>query len=165
MAAAKGMAAALGCPVSSISALDAMAWRHRHWPGPVLPLLDARKNRFYGALYFKGNRLGDYVDLAAPNFLPMIDAAWQPEFLDHPILVTGPDAGLLINRLQEIPEAAEASALRRFLLDPGARKGWGLELAELGWQAIQAEKWDAADAGPEYVRSSDAELGIISKNP
>ena len=46
--------------------------------------------------------------------------------------------------------------------DPLPRKGWGLELAELGRKRIEEGNWDPVDFGPEYVRASDAELGITA---
>jgi tRNA threonylcarbamoyladenosine biosynthesis protein TsaB len=163
MAGAKGMAAALGIPLASVSALDAIHHRQRHWPGPVLALIDARKQRFYAGLYLGGQRLGGLLDLDHAGLLALLDTAGLPA--GAPVLLTGPDAGLFLERLGADPRAAETRSHLQLVLDPSGRKGWGRELAELEWERIQSGNWDPVDFGPEYVRSSDAELGIALRKP
>lgn len=165
MANAKGMATALACPLSSVSALDAMAWRHRHWPGAVIPVLDARKNRFYTAFYFQGERLSEYSDLAADHFDAWVSQHTRTEFQHAPVLWTGPDARLLTERLVALADTGNQHFSHSAALDSSYRKGWGLEMAEIGWRRIAAGNWDTPETGPEYVRASDAELSITRKVP
>ena len=56
LATAKGMAAAGNARLVGICGLDALAYTRRHAAGLVIPLIDARKRRFYAACYRQGRR-------------------------------------------------------------------------------------------------------------
>src|SRR5512141_2285027 len=47
----KGLALATGKPIAAVPTLLALAWNVPHAAYPVCPLLDARKNEVYAALY------------------------------------------------------------------------------------------------------------------
>lgn len=51
IATVKGLALATGKPVAAVPTLEAIAWNIPHAAYPVCPLLDARKNEVYAALY------------------------------------------------------------------------------------------------------------------
>jgi tRNA threonylcarbamoyladenosine biosynthesis protein TsaB len=161
MAAGKGMAESLGIPLSSVSALDAMAWRHRHWPGPVLCLMDARKQRFYAAIYREGHRQEGFLDLSAPDIMERLRLVSRHG--DQAALVAGPNLELFLARLAELPAGDLKHGRVALVPEPSPRKGWGLEMALLGRQRIDSGNWDPVEFGPEYVRTSDAEMGISSK--
>lgn len=58
LAAVKGLALATGKPVAAVPTLEALAWNLPYAAHPVCPLLDARKNEVYAAMYrFEGNAL------------------------------------------------------------------------------------------------------------
>ena len=163
MAGAKGMAEALGVPLASVPALDAIARGRRQWPGPVLALIDARKGRFYAGLYAEGHRQQEFLDIDHVGLLQLL--ARQPACGKQAILVTGPHADLLFERVGSDPELGELRSRLELVPDAGQRKGWGRDWAELGLERINAGNWDQPDFGPEYVRTSDAELGIGSRKP
>jgi tRNA threonylcarbamoyladenosine biosynthesis protein TsaB len=158
MAAGKGMAESLGIPIASVSSLDAIAWRHRHWPGPVLCLMDARKQRFYAAIYNSGHRMGGFLDLSAPDLIGRLRECGMPG--DQAVLVAGPSLELFQSRLAELPALDPNNGRLAIVPEPSPRKGWGLEMALLGRQRIDSGNWDPVDFAPEYVRDSDAEMGI-----
>jgi tRNA threonylcarbamoyladenosine biosynthesis protein TsaB len=157
MACAKGLSAALGIPLASVSALDAIASRHQLWPGPVLVAMDARKSRFYAGIYLDGHRQGEIHDLSISALVSQLD---QAEYLGKTVMVSGPHADLFMERLNDLPASDEHRSHVAVVQDVSFRKGWGLELLDLGRQRIDSGNWDPADLGPDYVRSSDAEINI-----
>ena len=57
IATVRGFSDLLDIPVVPISSLDALAENYRHYRGILVPMLDARKNQVYAAVY--DNRKGD----------------------------------------------------------------------------------------------------------
>ena len=51
--------------------LDIWAELYRYWPGVVVPVLDARKRRFYAALYAGGEKLTGDLDEAPESILEL----------------------------------------------------------------------------------------------
>ena len=68
-----------------------------------------------------------------------------------------------------IPEAAELAGENcetrpgRYV-DTRGSSGWNMEYVELGILALENTGAEAPDAGPEYIRKSDAELNRASNN-
>ena len=77
VATAKGIAAAGRARLAGICGLDAMAWDQRHAGGLVVPLIDARKRRFYAACYRDGRRVSPYLDEAPAALAESVPAAAQ----------------------------------------------------------------------------------------
>ncbi|GHV81539.1 tRNA (adenosine(37)-N6)-threonylcarbamoyltransferase complex dimerization subunit type 1 TsaB [Spirochaetia bacterium] len=145
-AAAKGLAAALGIPLVSAPTLDCMAAPYAVWPGLVIPAIDAKKQRFFTALYRGNERLSAYMD-AEPGDIAALAAAAA-----GPILLTGPDAPLLLPRLEALLGEG------RLFLDPAHRHGKARELLAIAEKDFRTGKTDIPFSGPEYLRKSDAEL-------
>jgi tRNA threonylcarbamoyladenosine biosynthesis protein TsaB len=147
-AAAKGMAFGLEKPFVSVPTLDCMAFPHAAWPGAVLPLIDAKKKRFFGAVYREGKNASPCLDGEIPAFLSLL-------LPGEPVLLTGPDAGLFMEALSGYPEQDGY----RFVMDRNCRRGHAGHLLELAQKKyILQNSGDRIDAGPAYLRKSDAEL-------
>jgi tRNA threonylcarbamoyladenosine biosynthesis protein TsaB len=116
-ATAKGISLSLGIPLASVPTLDCMAAPQASWPGLVLPVMDAKKGRFYAALYRGGRRLGDYLD-AAPGELAAALAAERRGA--EPVLLAGP-AGALVR--EKLPPGTTG-----FFIDPEGKRGKAREL-------------------------------------
>jgi tRNA threonylcarbamoyladenosine biosynthesis protein TsaB len=160
-AAAKGMALALGIPLIACPTLDCAAYPWSPWPGLVIPVLDARKRRFFTALYAGGKRVSEEMDAGPRDIGERIAAYLRSRDLPGatPILVTGPEAPLFLSRLEEETEPGEKHPLpSRPYLDPLCRKGRGLELAAVAKERLIMNN-ESSDvlSGPEYLRKSDAE--------
>jgi tRNA threonylcarbamoyladenosine biosynthesis protein TsaB len=140
MAVSKGLSAGSGCPCVSIPTLDAYAAPFRVLPDMVLaPVIDAKKNHVYTAFYRGAERLTDYLDLSASEFLKTAES--------YPLVfLTGPHPEL-IQRENDSP---------RFITDPFPRAGKSRALLELGMAAFRRGETDDISAGPLYVRSSGA---------
>ena len=162
VATAKGIAAAGRARLAGICGLDAMAWDQRHAGGLIVPLIDARKRRFYGACYRDGRRVGPYLDQAAATLAETVRATAAD---GEPVLLTGPaamqfEAALRADPAQRSGEAAPAIA------------GWRVDgrrahAAVLGMLELAAGNTVAApaDLTPLYLRRSEAELGIAGPRP
>jgi tRNA threonylcarbamoyladenosine biosynthesis protein TsaB len=141
MAASKGIAAGLGVPWVSVPTLDALAWGLDCFPGAVAPIVDGRQGRVYSAVYLRGERVGDWLDVHLAKLASVLDT--YPE-----ALVTGPDAELFRDF------AAERSGFR---IDARARAPAARAIAILGERAFRAEGPGSPDEGPLYLRPSGAD--------
>jgi tRNA threonylcarbamoyladenosine biosynthesis protein TsaB len=141
LAAVKGLALALGCPVAAVPTLDAMAAALPWASLPVCPVLDARKGEVYTSLYrWDGGemrRAWDYLALA-----PEALAAR----LTEPVIGLGDGAALIRSAW--------------ITLAPPTRRG--PSVAVVGWLGEQrlrrGETVAPAALVPMYLRPSEAEL-------
>lgn len=151
-ATAKGIAAGSGASIVSVSTLDALAWPFSHYPGLVVPVLDARKRRVYAALFAGPERATQDQDLTPAELVAQIQEHRQRlggGASALPVLLTGSGYGFVQSLLQDASvESVYASAV-------------GLtarSLLELGMPKYRRGAVDDPDAGPTYLRQSDAEL-------
>ncbi|MDR0689364.1 MAG: tRNA (adenosine(37)-N6)-threonylcarbamoyltransferase complex dimerization subunit type 1 TsaB [Spirochaetaceae bacterium] len=146
--AAKGLALSLEVPLVSVPTLDCMALSHSVWPGLVLPVIDARKHRYFTALYRGNTRLSAYRDADSGEILELIRSA-PPK---GPVLFTGPEADTLL------AELGGAVPPEDFLVDPAHKRGQGRELLAIA-KNMDINNNEMA-MGPLYLRQSDAELNL-----
>ena len=141
MATTKGIAKALGIPWVAVPTLDCIAWGLEDFPGAVVPVIDARKGRYWAAIYLRGERQGDWLDIGAEGLAALMDRHDR-------VLVTGPDAALF-----------EGMATERggISIDPRTGSGAARALAVLAVQSFLAKGAFAESAGPLYLRPSEAE--------
>jgi tRNA threonylcarbamoyladenosine biosynthesis protein TsaB len=150
--AAKGIALALNIPLIACPTLDCMAYPWSPWPGLVIPLIDARKGRFFSALYRGDKRISTELDAEAAA---IGDYALSYE---DPVMLTGPDAPLFQTRLKEAGSGVSARLLDRIHLDPLYRSGRARELAAVAKRThVMNNGKGEVLSGPDYVRKSDAE--------
>ncbi len=142
-ATAKGFSLGWYVPVVSIPTLDAYAYPHCFFPGAVVPLLDAKKRRYYSAVYTEGKRIGEYADISAENLVSSLSAHER-------VLFTGPGSILLKERTD-----IETSG---FSFDPFPLSGKGASLLALGIRQFRTEGADPEGSGPVYIRPSEAEI-------
>ena len=143
MATAKGLAAGGEIPLVGVPTLDAIAFGLQWSSLTVVPVLGAGKNRVYRAAYRNGKKIRGHLDL---------DLHKVGDFLAdlRPLVLTGPGADLT---------AAECPRSEELLLDKG-NIGWNRGYVELGIERFNRFGPDEPDAGPEYLRKSDAELKL-----
>jgi len=153
MSTAKGLAAGIAGakelsnpPLVSVPTLDVMASRLPPSEELVIPVIDGKKGRFYGAVYRRGKRLTPDLD-ATPN--EILEAAHGEAARMTAIVVTGPHAEAFVSQLPN----------SRAVVDPACRSGWADALLACAVDAFERDGYDPVDLGPEYVRRSDAELG------
>jgi len=154
-AAAKGIALALDIPLVSIPTLDCMALSFSFWPGIVLPVLDAKKNSFFTALYRKGERISEYMDIEAVKLAELVKKSDPSPSL----LITGPAAPLAFPFLSTVfPQTTVDPACQRS--HPGELLNLAHKMFILGKEVVSNSEKDiySPHSGPLYLRKSDAEL-------
>ena len=151
IATAKGLAAARSVPVAGVSGLDAFGWRYRHYLGPVVPTVDGRKQRVYGATYLEGERVTDYVDLSARDLVADVLSGSAVHPAAAPPLLCGPAARLVGD--------ATGEATADWLIDASAA-GRAIPIDELLELGVSRGGGPARELQPLYLRRSEAELGI-----
>jgi tRNA threonylcarbamoyladenosine biosynthesis protein TsaB len=148
-AAVKGLALALGIPIVSVPTLDCMARSQSAWPGIVLPAIDAKKGRYFAALYRGCQQLGSYMDAPAAFIARTLEDSFEGA---EPVLLTGPGGKQLLTELTAfIPD-------RRLTEDPEVRRGRARELLEIVQEGQMSDGETELYSGPLYLRKSDAEL-------
>jgi tRNA threonylcarbamoyladenosine biosynthesis protein TsaB len=155
MATAKGICAGTGAPLVAVPTLDILARPFVLFDGVTVPVIDARKQRVFCALYRRGERLADYADLTPEELFSSLDAVLES---GEPVIFTGPDSPLLAS-------SAEGREDReRFRFDGETGRSGGLDLLALGLRLFRERGADCMDAGPLYLRKSEAEISLEEKN-
>jgi tRNA threonylcarbamoyladenosine biosynthesis protein TsaB len=128
-------------PLVSVPTLDCFAYRFAFLSTPVIPLINAKKHRFYAALYQEGKQKTDYLDADMEEINALVSQYTE-------VILTGPDASAFRELYPE----------RDYLLDPLASLGCAHDLIHLGETRYQSVGPDDTTEGPLYIRKSDAEL-------
>ena len=163
-AAAKGFSEALGIPVKAIPTLDCIAASQSVWPGFVLPVIDAKKNSFFAAVFREGRKLSEYMDAEAQTIaVTLRNLGYNP---DIPLLVTGPGAELFYSRITAENLRQDFSIKDSIRIDPMAARGRAPEMLRI-YKILQSlNEYDSLSgmeglySGPLYLRKSDAELSL-----
>lgn len=141
MATVKGLALGTGKPFVVVPTLDAYA---AEWAGAapiIIPVLDAKRSRFFHAVYESGILISGPHDESAQSMLQRVNAC--PE-----VLFVGPDLDLI----EEL--AAERSGFRTASVRRRSPIGSIIDLALVRYKN---EGPAPSDAAPNYLRTSDAE--------
>ena len=148
----KALAFATGKPAVGVPTLKALAWRLPYCAYPVCPVLDAKKNEVYAALY--RTLEGQLEVLEAPRAVaPMTLAEELRTAVAGPVVFVGdavtPFATVFLDALGARARLAPAD-----LRLPSA-----VTVGELAGQALlSGEAPDPASLVPLYLRPSEAEL-------
>ena len=149
VAAAKGFAWGKQLPCYGVSTLEAMAHSLGIWQGYVCPVMDARRNQIYNALFYVNQ--GEITRVEADRAIALEDLGAQLKTLEGPIFLVGDGSNLCHNRL--------GGVITNLVLPPEHRihqraTGVGLVAHKLS-QA--GECADANGLSPNYLRLSQAE--------
>ncbi len=150
MATAKGLAFGLQIPLVSVPTLDTLAAAARLAHSNlkkeqriIVPVIDARKQRFYAAVYKSGNRVSEYLDISPEDLLN--------HHLIHynDILLAGPDSERFLQLLKKTGIPTCSPAVAASVPMPAAPV-----LIEAGLSQYETIGSDSADQGPLYIRNS-----------
>ena len=155
VAAAKGFAWGAELPCYGVSTLEAMARGLGVYDGYVLPVMDARRNQVYNALFLAEG--GKLTRIREDRAIALSDLASELKILQKPVFLVGDGSNLCYNTLlKEVPS---------LVLPPEHRmhqraSGVGLVAAELIARGIGG---NGAELTPNYLRMSQAERERLAR--
>ena len=148
-AAAKGFAWGAELPCYGVSTLEAMALSLGVYEGYVCPVMDARRNQVYNALFYANQ--GKVSRLCPDRAISLQELGEELKKLEKPVFLVGDGSNLCYNTLLE--------SVPTLVLPPEHRlhqRATGVGLAAL--EAIaRGEPGDGAALTPNYLRLSQAE--------
>jgi tRNA threonylcarbamoyladenosine biosynthesis protein TsaB len=133
-------------PCVGVSTLEALAHRFRTQASRIAPLIDARRQQVYGAVYDCSGKTPQVVQPArvAPP------AAWLKELDSSPELFVGDGAQLYGTTIQALRPESQILKTDNYLLTG---------LCQIGFQRYcQGQTLTAAELKAVYIRPTDAEL-------
>lgn len=151
MAVAKGISSAANIPLVSLSTTEIYAYPLKLTQSVVLPLIDAKKKRFYTALFKESKRLSADKDLTIEQIGDLITNL-------ETVILTGNDAKSAFTALCD--EVTSRNLNIKILLDNLSYRDYGLSMITLGKILFEEQGEDEITTGPTYVRKSDAELSL-----
>jgi len=148
LAAIKGLALATGKPVAAVPTLRVLAWNLPFAAYPVCPMLDARKNEVYAALYqFDGARLVQTMPETVAGL------SLLAERISGKVVITGEAALLFQENIGKLFGDRALIAPRAAVLPSAAI------VAEIGLDMIRNnEQADPDSLVPLYIRRPEAEV-------
>jgi tRNA threonylcarbamoyladenosine biosynthesis protein TsaB len=154
LATVKGLALSTNKPVAAVPTLEALARNLPYSAYPICPLLDARKNEVYAAMYkFEGKAL---VYLMAEAVLPLSKLA---ERISEKTLFTGEASRLFRADIEKIiGDRALFAPFSATLPSAATVAEAGLNLIKSGRQA------DPDSLTPMYLRRPEAEVAWEKRN-
>ena len=155
VAAAKGFAWGGELPCYGVSTLEAMAKQMGIWQGYICPVMDARRNQVYNALFHVDK--GQLNRICDDRAIALSDLEQQIKNFEEPVFLVGDGSVLCYNTLIEsVPN----------LVCPPEHKmhqrACGVALAAKE-QIDRGETGDAAALVPNYLRLSQAERERLEK--
>jgi tRNA threonylcarbamoyladenosine biosynthesis protein TsaB len=144
----KGLALVTGKPIAAVPTLEALAWNLPYADAPVCPMLDARKNEVYAAVY-EFRRTG-LAQLMPETALPIKGLS---DVLTGDVIFSGEASRLYRSELEKQFRGRARFAPLAALLPSAAA------VAELGLSMLATGRQAAPDSlTPLYVRRPEAEV-------
>ena len=155
VAAAKGFAWGGTLPCYGVSTLEAMAKQLGIWQGYVCPVMDARRNQVYNALFHV--KEGEITRVCQDRAVALSDLGSELVNLEEPIFLVGDGSILCYNTLLEgVPGLVCPQEHRMH------QRAAGVALVARD-KIAQGETGDAAALAPNYLRLSQAERERLEK--
>ena len=155
VAAAKGFAWGRQLPCWGVSTLEAMTLGLGIHNGYICPVMDARRNQVYNALFHAEN--GQLRRVTEDRAIALSDLAAELAQLEQPIFLVGDGSNLTYRTLSD--------QIPNLVLPPEHRmhqRASGVGLAAMAMMA-RGESADAAALAPNYLRLSQAERERLEK--
>ncbi len=162
MATAKGIANAAEIPLVSVLTPDYLV---ANAPNEYisLPVIDAKKKRYYSRMYYEGKPLSDPLDIAPDDLAQLLSKKGKDNIT---VFITGPDAPMAFRELEEAKQRLQFSF--KMILDPFYHASRIDALAKLALEQYHTVGADSETSGPLYIRRSEAEeamnLDLAGKN-
>jgi len=150
---AKGLALSLSVPFVPVPTLECIAY---HTAGFTLPVIQARKDAFFFALFDSGKRVTEDADGDINQIAEIIrDLSREKSHENEKILITGPAADALCNAMPpELKPSCDCS---------WKNTGYAKELIFIAKDKnlFNTDNTAFLYSGPEYIRKTDAEINLL----
>lgn len=161
----KALHLAFGTPIYAVPTLLAMSWQYRALPFTVLPILDARKDRFYAAAYRARDALLPAGDYTAQSILNALFPS-SSSGIGNVILAVGSGSALFRERATAIPASALCTAASPPSIYTLPAMDTTAALFSICAEYIEKGSAPMKDFdGPLYLRPSDAEVHLTQPAP
>lgn len=147
MSTAKGIAMGASADLVSVPTLDSYALGQSEFDGAVIPIIDARKQRFYAAVFERGIKKSKDLDITPVDLIENLSQYER-------ILITGPDA-------RKFRNFSENDA--RIIIDGDFTTVAGTRVIDLGLKRWKEKGPDKHGSGPVYIRKSEAEISMFGE--
>ncbi len=156
VATAKAMAQAAQKPCVAVSTLEALAYSSRYFAGIIAPILDARRNQVYNALF--DCKKGNATRMTPDRALALSELLEELKELNRDVIFMG-DGTLVFEG-----EIRKTLGERAFFAPKTTRMNLAGAVAEIGLEKFKAGETVAyGELVPEYVRLSQAEQDRLKK--
>lgn len=146
----KAIELAHNVPVYGVPSLEAYAFPFKDFPAQIVPVIDAKKDQFFAAIYKNGELIQNAEDTTAEKILENLEK-------DKEIILAGPDAKVFGEELKNLEPNLKIIFTK---FQPLATES----LFEIAEAMIEQKKSPLADYdGPVYLRKSEAELSLGKK--
>ena len=143
VSAAKGLALGLDLPVCGVSTLEAMAHQTAQQDVIICPVMDARRNQVYNALFERKD--GVLIRLCEDRVISLDDLIVELNSFDKPCMPIGDGSDLVLAKKQDVNLLTPCHLIKY-------QTAFGVALA-----AACAKTVSAAELEPFYLRPSQAE--------
>lgn len=156
VATAKTLSWANHLPLYGVSTLDVLAANGQHFDGFVVPLLDARRDRVYTAIYECGkNKL---TPLLSPRVISISDLLAQLADQTKPVLFLGDDVATFAAQINERLSAQAVLGTPALHIPRPSQLG---QIAWAKWRNQQPPVED--DFAPDYLQLTQAETNWLNQ--
>lgn len=143
----KAIELAHNIPVYGIGSLETYAYPFLDFDGQIVPVIDAKKDQFFAAIYGNGKILMEAEDTTAEKVLSNLDK-------NERIILAGPDAKIFGEQIKLLDSNLKITFTKS---QPPATNA----LFEIAEKMIERKIPPLADYdGPIYLRKSEAELSL-----
>lgn len=147
MSTAKGISFGTGCQIVSVPTLDAYAMGNDLFRGAVVPVIDARKNRFFASIFLDGVKIEKDLDIPGKDLLLLLEKY-------DSVLITGPDCALF-SSLEKNTE--------KILIDNNFATNPATHIIKKAMELFEKKGADSKETGPVYLRRSEAEISMFGE--
>jgi len=147
MSTAKGIAYGSSADLISVPTLDAYSFGYNFFDGAVVPVIDARKKRFYCSIFENGDRKDKDRDISPDHLIDYLESYKR-------ILITGPDCQLF---------SSFAEKDNRIYIDSQFTSTASTSVLRLGKEKHRLNGPDLHGSGPVYIRKSEAEISLYGE--
>lgn len=150
MSVLKGIAFSCDKPLVSVSTMEVIAHNLSFFPGTVVPLLDARKQRYYSAVFQQGKRISPDMDSIPEDLVPYLMNSSR-------ILFTGSSSRPFAEDVMKL------GVIKGEAIIDDCFRSYSESLTTLASMQFQEKGADDIGQGPVYLRKSEAEAALDAR--